>query len=80
MVKVRQILDRARAISHHLISCPVRAHWRKSTYSGGNGSCAEVAHLGMAIAVRDTKDPSGPALVIKPIDWLNSTRKITGDQ
>ena len=33
-----------------------RALWRKSTYSGGNGSCVEIANLGMAVAVRDSKD------------------------
>ena len=39
--------------------------WRKSSYSGGNGGdCVEVARtLPAAIAVRDSKDPDGPALV-----------------
>ncbi|GGT03298.1 hypothetical protein Sdagh_57510 [Streptomyces daghestanicus] len=33
--------------------------WRKSSYSGsGDGNaCVEVAPLGLAIAVRDSKDP-----------------------
>ncbi|MDH6109370.1 hypothetical protein P3T36_000142 [Kitasatospora sp. MAP12-15] len=40
------------------------APWRKSTYSGNGGQCVEVAD-GFAgiVPVRDSKDPSGPALV-----------------
>ena len=41
-----------------------RAEWRTSTFSGGNGSCVEVAsNLPGIIAVRDSKDRQGPALV-----------------
>jgi hypothetical protein len=40
-----------------------RAVWRKSTRSGGEGSCVELADLATAVGVRDSKDPSGPALV-----------------
>lgn len=39
------------------------ASWRKSTRSGQEGSCVELAALPAAVAVRDSKDPSGPALV-----------------
>jgi hypothetical protein len=35
--------------------------WRKSSYSGENGSCVEVAVAGQA-AVRDSKDVTGPML------------------
>ncbi|WP_163507392.1 DUF397 domain-containing protein [Fodinicola acaciae] len=38
--------------------------WRKSRYSGGNGNCVEVGVLdGGQVAIRDSKDPHGPALV-----------------
>ncbi|MET8698357.1 DUF397 domain-containing protein [Kitasatospora sp. NPDC004723] len=40
------------------------ARWRKSTYSGQGGECVEVApDFPGAVPVRDSKDPSGPALV-----------------
>ncbi|MET8546750.1 DUF397 domain-containing protein [Kitasatospora sp. NPDC004799] len=36
--------------------------FRKSSYSGGNENCVEYALLPGAVAVRDSKDSSGPAL------------------
>ena len=35
--------------------------WKKSSFTA-NENCVELAHLGHAIAVRDSKDPSGPML------------------
>ncbi|HEY2668875.1 MAG TPA: DUF397 domain-containing protein [Rugosimonospora sp.] len=46
-----------------------RAAWHKSSRSSGNGNCVEVAILGDAVAVRDTKDRSGPVLVFTPAEW-----------
>jgi hypothetical protein len=48
-----------------------RAVWRKSTYSNGSGgNCVEVAsNLPGAVAVRDSKDPHGPALIFAPAEW-----------
>jgi Domain of unknown function (DUF397) len=37
-----------------------RGQWKKSGYSGYSGNCVEVADLGHAVAVRDSKEPEGP--------------------
>ncbi|MEV5601486.1 DUF397 domain-containing protein [Streptomyces sp. NPDC052299] len=38
------------------------AAWFKSSYSNGNGNCVEVANLGTAVGVRDSKVQEGPVL------------------
>ena len=47
------------------------ADWRKSTFSSSNGgNCVEVArNLPGVVAVRDSKDPAGPALAFTTADW-----------
>ncbi|SBT68214.1 protein of unknown function (DUF397) [Micromonospora sediminicola] len=49
----------------------IGARWRKSTKSGSNGGdCVEVAdNLPGVVGVRDSKDPTGPALVFAPESW-----------
>jgi hypothetical protein len=47
--------------------------WRKSCYSGDEGNCVEVADLSVGRAVRDSKDPLGPALVFTAAGWAAFT-------
>lgn len=45
------------------------AHWIKSSHSNAEGNCVEVASLGEGgIAVRNSRDPEGPALVYTPAE------------
>jgi uncharacterized protein DUF397 len=50
-----------------------RAVWHKSTRSNGNGgACVEVAdNLPGIVAVRDSKDPDGPALIVSTDEWAS---------
>jgi hypothetical protein len=45
--------------------------WTRSTYSGNQGNCVEVAHgaLSAALPVRDSKVPAGPAVVFGDAPW-----------
>lgn len=46
------------------------ARWRKSTRSNNGGNCVEVAdNLPGVVAVRDSKNPDGPALVYTRDCW-----------
>jgi len=46
------------------------AAWVKSSYSGGSeGQCVEIADVTQthdSVAVRDSKNPTGPALMVSP--------------
>ena len=54
------------------------AGWRRSSYSGGSGqsNCVDVRDLPDIIAVRDSKDPDGPRLVLSPADWRTFTASV----
>jgi hypothetical protein len=53
-----------------------RARWRRSAHSGQNGNCVEVATAQAAIAVRDSKDPQGPALIIPRSAWREFSERV----
>ena len=47
-----------------------RADWRKSSYSSQSGNCVEVAtNMPGTVAVRDSKHPEGPRLLISAAEW-----------
>ena len=55
------------------------AIWRKSAQSNNGGNCVEVArNLPGVVAVRDSKNPRGPALIFTPADWHAFTAGIKG--
>jgi hypothetical protein len=45
------------------------AAWIKSTASMANGACVEVAYLPDYVAVRDSKNKTGPVLRFKRREW-----------
>ncbi|NKY60714.1 DUF397 domain-containing protein [Nocardia flavorosea] len=46
------------------------AQWFKSSRSSGSKECVEAAHLGEGkVGVRDSKNPTGPALMFTPGEW-----------
>ncbi|MFC9437926.1 DUF397 domain-containing protein [Nocardia sp. NPDC057030] len=53
------------------------AQWFKSRRSGASKDCVEVAFIeGGAVGVRDSKNPTGPALVFAPEAWDAFTTRI----
>ena len=58
-----------------------KALWRKSSHSGAVNNCVEVAgNLPGSVAVRDSKRPAGPALVVSRTAWHAFTTDIKAGQ
>jgi hypothetical protein len=43
--------------------------WRKSSHSTGGNDCVEVTQAGTSCLVRDSKDPDGAHLAVRPQAW-----------
>jgi hypothetical protein len=56
--------------------------WHKASYSNGNGgNCVEVADLPTGgHAVRDSKNPTGPALMFTAAQWSAFTAGVRADE
>jgi hypothetical protein len=59
--------------------------WRRSTHSGAQGNCVEVAPLaGDRVALRDSRQPDGPSLVLPRtglvalLTWLTTVDSLAG--
>lgn len=54
--------------------------WKKSSRSGAFNNCVEVAALGTVRAVRDSKNPTAPALTVTASQWAAFTAGVrTGE-
>jgi hypothetical protein len=54
-----------------------RAVWRKASKSNSNGGdCVEAASLSGIVAVRDSKNPHGPVLIISRDEWASFTARL----
>lgn len=52
--------------------------WRRSSHSTAANNCVEAARLGSGqLAVRDSKDPLGPALLFAPDAWTDFVRALS---
>lgn len=54
--------------------------WRKSSRSTAEGDCVEVAVQPLAVAVRDSKNVSGPTLAFPAAGWDAFRADLRGKQ
>ena len=56
------------------------ARWRKSSRSSDKANCVEVAVTTGAVAVRDSKHPTGGVLAVPPPAWIAFTTALRADE
>ncbi len=57
-------------IGNGMAASEISLRWTKSSYSGPQGNCVEIAHLpGGEVAVRNSRHPAGPALLFTADEW-----------
>ncbi|MEU9015893.1 DUF397 domain-containing protein [Streptomyces sp. NPDC048479] len=55
--------------------------WFKSSYSNDTGgSCIEIADLASQVGIRDSKDKTGPVLVVPASAWGSFVCLVVSDQ
>jgi hypothetical protein len=64
-------------MEQNILTAEADLAWRKSSYSG-NGNCVEVAVPEAGLAVRDSKDPKGPALHFTADAWTSFISEVAG--
>jgi hypothetical protein len=53
------------------------AKWRKSSHSGHDGGeCVEIAAVNGQIAIRDSKAPAGPVLILERSAWIKLAGRV----
>ncbi|MGH3815145.1 MAG: DUF397 domain-containing protein [Pseudonocardiaceae bacterium] len=56
------------------------ARWRKSSRSSDVANCVEVAVTADAVAVRDSKHPTGGTLIVPPPTWIAFTTTLRANE
>jgi hypothetical protein len=70
------------AIRNGMQASDLDVTWRKSSWSGPQGgNCVEFAKLSDGqVAIRNSRHPSGPALIFTPSEWEAFSKAVVGGE